>query len=95
MSVPDLALLWDLSADECRDRLEDQFKTNVFGVANLTRAIMPYFRKQKSGYIVLISSSATWLSTPAFGAYVGSKCGVEGAMPFSFPVRCARTYRRG
>jgi len=45
---------------------------------NVTRAVLPVMRKQRSGHIISISSSAS-LSDFEFGtAYAGSKFGLEG-----------------
>jgi NAD(P)-dependent dehydrogenase (short-subunit alcohol dehydrogenase family) len=38
-------------------RFTDAFNTNVLGVINATRAILPHFRGKKSGTVVFLSSS--------------------------------------
>ncbi|KAF2165603.1 hypothetical protein M409DRAFT_67006 [Zasmidium cellare ATCC 36951] len=59
------------------DALLKQFDTLVFGVVRLTQAITPYFRKQGSGHIVLVSSLASTTAIPAAGPYSGAKAAVE------------------
>ena len=38
-----------------REKVRHQFDVNVFGVMDVTRAILPHFRKNKGGVIVNIS----------------------------------------
>lgn len=54
------------------------FDTNVFGLIEVTKTILPYMRKQKSGHILNISSVAGFTSTPGFGIYNATKFAVEG-----------------
>lgn len=39
-----------------REQIQKQFDTNMFGVMNVTRQILPYFREQKGGTIINVSS---------------------------------------
>jgi len=55
-----------------------QFDTNVFGLLNCTRAILPHMREKKSGKIIIIGSVVGWRSTPAAGIYAASKFAIEG-----------------
>jgi len=56
-----------------------QYDTNVFGLLNVTRAILPYMRNQKSGHIINISSLLGYIaSVPGFGLYGSTKFAVEG-----------------
>jgi NAD(P)-dependent dehydrogenase (short-subunit alcohol dehydrogenase family) len=64
----------DLSEKNIRDQLE----TNLIGVMNLTRAVLPLMRSQKNGHIIMISSIAGRASTPALSAYNASKFALEG-----------------
>ena len=62
------------------EQMERQFSTSLIGPMNVTRAILPVMRKQRSGQIISISSSAG-LTGFAFGtAYAASKFGLEGWM---------------
>ena len=54
------------------------FDTNVFGLIEVTQAILPIMRKQKSGNILNISSVAGFASLPGFGIYNSTKFAVEG-----------------
>jgi len=57
-----------------------QIETNLFGPVNVTRAVLPVLRAQRSGLIVTISS-AGGISGQAFvSAYSAAKFGVEGWM---------------
>ncbi|MEQ1764620.1 MAG: SDR family oxidoreductase [Pyrinomonadaceae bacterium] len=57
-----------------------QIETNLFGPVNVTRAVLPVMRQQRSGMIVSISSSAGISRYQFASAYSASKFGVEGWM---------------
>ena len=58
-----------------------QIETTLFGPVNVTRAVLPQMRAQRSGLVVTISSTAGIASTGDFlTAYAASKFGVEGFM---------------
>jgi len=62
------------------EQMERQLATSLLGPMNVTRAVLPVMRKQRSGHIISISSSAG-LSGFEFGtAYAASKFGLEGWM---------------
>src|SRR2546425_9074252 len=62
------------------EQMELQLSTSLIGPMNVTRAVLPVMRKQCSGHIISISSSAG-LSGFEFGtAYAASKFGLEGWM---------------
>jgi len=53
-------------------------ETNFFGVMALTRAVLPTFRKQRSGRILIVSSEAAFNGMQGNSIYVASKWAVEG-----------------
>lgn len=54
-----------------------QFETNVFGVLNVCRAILPHMRGKKSGTLVTIGSMAGWMTLPACNLYGATKAAVR------------------
>lgn len=64
--------------DVCFDVLQEQFSTNVFGLMELTRLVIPIMRQQKKGRIINISSMFGVVYIPYHGAYVASKHALEG-----------------
>ena len=54
------------------------FETNVFGLIDMTKAVLPVMREQRSGLIVNISSIGGITSFAATGYYHGTKYAVEG-----------------
>lgn len=59
-------------------QIRDQFETNVFGLLNVTRAVIPTLRKQGSGHILNLASRGGRSPVPALGLYDASKSTVEG-----------------
>ncbi|KIV94992.1 hypothetical protein PV10_02701 [Exophiala mesophila] len=57
--------------------IQAQFDTNVFGLLNVTRAIVPYMRAARSGAIANISSIGAWSGMGGGGAYCASKWAVS------------------
>lgn len=55
-----------------------QFEVNVFGVANVTRAVLPYMRPQRSGKIINISSMGGKIYMPLGAWYHATKHAIEG-----------------
>ena len=60
------------------DAVRAMFETNVFGLIDMTKAVLPIMRAQKSGLIVNISSIGGITSFAATGYYHGTKYAVEG-----------------
>ena len=54
------------------------FEANVFGLAALTRAVLPGMRARARGHIVNISSVAGFVGFPGSGYYAATKHAVEG-----------------
>lgn len=65
--------------EECSSQeVYDLFNTNVFGVLNMVRAVMPYLRAQKSGVVANIGSLAAWRSHATTGMYCATKFATAG-----------------
>jgi NAD(P)-dependent dehydrogenase (short-subunit alcohol dehydrogenase family) len=60
------------------EQVEALFRTNVFGVLNVTRAVLPSMRKRRCGHIINISSVAGYSGYAGFGVYSSTKFAVEG-----------------
>jgi NAD(P)-dependent dehydrogenase (short-subunit alcohol dehydrogenase family) len=58
--------------------LREQFDTNFFGAAALTRALLPRMRAQGFGHIVMVSSVSGRSGFPGVASYVASKFALEG-----------------
>ena len=61
-----------------REKIQEQFNINVFGVMDVTRAILPHFRKNKGGLIINVSSGAGVFTLPMLSLYCASKFALEG-----------------
>ncbi|MET1044922.1 MAG: SDR family NAD(P)-dependent oxidoreductase [Microbacteriaceae bacterium] len=57
-----------------------QLETNLFGPMNVTRAVLPIMREQRTGHIITISSQAGIVGGEFIAAYATSKFAVEGWM---------------
>ncbi|MDQ2835003.1 MAG: oxidoreductase, partial [Acidobacteriota bacterium] len=60
------------------DELMPMYQTNVFGLLRVTRAFLPYLRKQRSGHILNLSSIGGLTAGPGWGLYQSTKFAVEG-----------------
>lgn len=63
--------------DLTRESLRAQFETNVFGLHELTKQVIPVMRRQKQGRIINLSSVLGFVSMSYRGAYCASKYAVE------------------
>jgi NAD(P)-dependent dehydrogenase (short-subunit alcohol dehydrogenase family) len=61
-------------------QVERQLSTSLMGPMNVARAVLPVMRKQRSGHIISISSSAGLAGFEFCAAYSASKFGLEGWM---------------
>lgn len=57
-----------------------QVETNLFGPINVTRAVLPVMRAQRSGLVLTLSSTAGLAGGEFVSAYAAAKFGVEGWM---------------
>nr|WP_263326992.1 SDR family oxidoreductase [Neobacillus sp. Marseille-Q6967] len=67
------------------EQIESQLRTNLIGPMNVTREVLPVMRKQRSGYIISISSGAGLSGFEFNAAYSASKFGLEGWMESLHP----------
>ncbi|KAI9452844.1 short-chain dehydrogenase/reductase SDR [Russula earlei] len=61
-----------------REQIIRQFNTNVIGLLDVTKALLPHFRGNKSGTIINISSIGGKMTFPLGSLYHGTKFAVEG-----------------
>src|SRR5207247_2540925 len=62
------------------EQIDRQLGTLLIGPLNVTRAVLPVMRKQRSGHIITISSTAGLVGFAFCSAYAAAKFGVEGWM---------------
>ncbi|KAF0167105.1 MAG: short-chain dehydrogenase/reductase SDR [Rhodocyclaceae bacterium] len=60
------------------DEVRAMFETNVFGLANMSRAVLPGMRARRHGHIVNVSSVGGLIGFPGIGYYNATKFAVEG-----------------
>lgn len=61
-----------------REHVVRQFDTNVIGLLDVTKGVIPHFRAQKAGVIINVSSVGGKVTFPLGSLYHGSKFAVEG-----------------
>lgn len=59
-------------------QLRAQMETNFFGPLNVTRAVLPIMRKQRSGQVITVTSTAAFVGMEFCAAYAASKFALEG-----------------
>ncbi|GMK47473.1 short-chain dehydrogenase/reductase [Paenibacillus glycanilyticus] len=69
-----IAAIEETSEEDFRAQIE----TNLWGVINVSKAVLPYMIKQGSGHIIQISSVGGRTGAPGLGAYQTAKWAVEG-----------------
>ena len=70
--------LFGTTEETTEEQARAQMETNFFGSLWVAQAILPVFRKQKSGHIIQISSFLGLTTLPLLGLYNASKFAVEG-----------------
>lgn len=70
------------------EQVQRQFDTNVFGVMNVIREVLPYFREKRDGTIINVTSMGGLITFPIYSLYHGTKWAVEGfTEALSFELR--------
>lgn len=70
--------LFGIFESASREAIQNQFAVNVFGAMDVTRAILPHFRENKSGVVINVSSGAGAIGFPMASIYSSSKFALEG-----------------
>ena len=60
------------------EAIEQQFRTNVFGLMHVTRAVLPVMRRRRAGRIFNVASVAGFRGFDGAAVYCASKFAVEG-----------------
>ena len=60
------------------EQVERQFSTNVIGLMNTTREVIPHFRERRRGTIINVSSMGGRVTFPLYSVYHATKWAVEG-----------------
>ncbi|MEO0565347.1 MAG: oxidoreductase [Chloroflexota bacterium] len=79
-------VLWNNAGYSVNGAVEDvsyedakqQFEVNLFGVAEMTKAVLPHMRAQKSGTVINTSSVGGKMYIPLGAWYIASKHALEG-----------------
>ena len=67
--------LFEQASDEA---VRAMYDTNVFGVMNVSRAVLPLMREQREGRIINVTSMAGMMAAPTISIYASSKHAVQG-----------------
>src|SRR5271165_7565986 len=67
-----------LAEETPAEKYRPLFEVNFFGLTEMTRAVLPVMRRQRSGHIINLSSTAGFGATAGFSFYSASKFAVEG-----------------
>ncbi|KQU83323.1 short-chain dehydrogenase [Mesorhizobium sp. Root102] len=70
--------LFSIFEGTTRAAIQRQFDVNLFGMMDVTRAILPHFRSNGEGTIINVSSGAGVFGAPMASIYSASKFAVEG-----------------
>lgn len=61
-----------------REKIEEQFEVNLFGLMDVIREMLPHFRQNRAGTIINVSSGAGVFALPLISLYSASKFALEG-----------------
>lgn len=61
-----------------QEQIKKQYDTNLFGLFDVTKAVLPHFRENKSGMFINVSSVGGLATFPFFSLYHGTKWAVDG-----------------
>ena len=70
--------LYDWFEELSGEELRRHYEVNVIGLAELTRQVIPTMKKQRSGFILNMSSYVSRISVPPLTVYASTKYAVEG-----------------
>jgi short-subunit dehydrogenase len=70
-------LAWHEQLSPERD-IETQLDVNLYGLIQVTHAVLPHMLKRGEGHIINMSSVAGWIAAPTYTIYAASKFGVRG-----------------
>jgi len=60
------------------EHIQRQFDTNVFGLMNVTRAVLPHFRERRQGVLINVASIGGRVAFPLWSLYHATKWAVDG-----------------
>ncbi|HEY9347429.1 MAG TPA: oxidoreductase [Inquilinus sp.] len=60
------------------EEIENLYRTNVFGLLAVTRAVLPHMRARRSGHVLNMSSIGGYIGHQGWGVYCSTKFAVEG-----------------
>jgi NAD(P)-dependent dehydrogenase (short-subunit alcohol dehydrogenase family) len=60
------------------EQIRHQIDTNLLGSIHVIRAVLPYFRAQRGGRVLQVSSEGGQIAYPGFSVYHATKWGIEG-----------------
>lgn len=70
--------LFGLFETTSRKKIREQFDVNLFGLMDVTRALLPHFRSNHGGVIINVGSGAGVFGLPMMSLYCSSKFALEG-----------------
>lgn len=65
-------------SDSAIAAVRGQFSSNFFGPVNMIKAVLPLFRSQRSGHILVLTGITAHIGTPGLGLFCASQWALEG-----------------